>query len=209
MEYTITKNPAFNSLEITFTDKPSEAVRDALKGLRFRWHHVKGIWYGYADEDAVKAALSAADASPVQNTAPTATQVPKAPAAPVNAFGVKVGDLFHSSWGYDQTNNDYFQVVALVGKSSVRVREVYPVCEKAEPTGPMAEDRTVCTNTHGKLLPPASYSVFIKDQEHGDLKRLKSYAKDGKSDPCFTLDSFASAYLCTSDITTVYESWYA
>ena len=31
MSYTITRNPAFNSLEITFTEKPSEAIRDALK----------------------------------------------------------------------------------------------------------------------------------------------------------------------------------
>lgn len=37
MSYTITRNPAFNSLEITFTEKPSEAIRDALKALRFRW----------------------------------------------------------------------------------------------------------------------------------------------------------------------------
>ena len=35
MEYNITRNEAFNSLEITFDGKPSEAVRDALKALRF------------------------------------------------------------------------------------------------------------------------------------------------------------------------------
>ena len=29
MNYTITKNPAFNSIEITFDGKPAEAVRDA------------------------------------------------------------------------------------------------------------------------------------------------------------------------------------
>lgn len=31
--------------------------------------------------------------------------------ATVNIFGVKVGDIFHTSWGYDQTNCDYFEVV--------------------------------------------------------------------------------------------------
>ena len=30
-----------------------------------------------------------------------------------NAEGVHVGDLFYCSWGYEQTNIDYFQVVAL------------------------------------------------------------------------------------------------
>lgn len=38
MGYIITRNEAFNSLEISFDGKPAEAVRDALKALRFRWH---------------------------------------------------------------------------------------------------------------------------------------------------------------------------
>ena len=31
MTYTITENPSFNSLEITFDCKPEQAIRDALK----------------------------------------------------------------------------------------------------------------------------------------------------------------------------------
>lgn len=57
MTYNITKNPDFNSLEITFDGKPSEAVRDALKALRFRWHRQRGIWYGYADPATVREAI--------------------------------------------------------------------------------------------------------------------------------------------------------
>ena len=30
-----------------------------------------------------------------------------------NAEGVHVGDLFYASWGYEQTNIDFYQVVAL------------------------------------------------------------------------------------------------
>ena len=41
MTYTIAKNPEFNSNEISFDCKPSEAVREALKALKFRWHGVK------------------------------------------------------------------------------------------------------------------------------------------------------------------------
>lgn len=59
MTYTITRNEAFNSLEITFDGKPSEEIRAALKALRFRWHGVKKLWYGYADEEAVTAILTA------------------------------------------------------------------------------------------------------------------------------------------------------
>lgn len=57
MTYTMTKNPQFNSLEIAFDGKPSEAIREALKELKFRWHGVKKVWYGYADEETAKAAI--------------------------------------------------------------------------------------------------------------------------------------------------------
>lgn len=198
--YSIAHNPEFNSIEITFTEKPTEAIRDALKALKFRWHSVKRVWYGYATEEAARAAIDGKKAE----SKPETTATPKA-----NKFGVKVGDLFSASWGYDQTNNDFFQVIALVGESSVRVREVNPVCENAEAISWASEDRTFSTNTNGKLLPPARFSTFIKDQEKGDLKRLKSYAADGKSNPQFYLSSFADAHYCGGDTVKVYESWYA
>ncbi len=197
--YTIKKNDAFNSIEITFAQKPSEETRNALKALRFRWHSVKKVWYGYTTEEEVRAAI---DGKKPENKAQRET-------IKVNKFGVKVGDIFHSSWGYDQTNNDFFQVIALVGETSVRVREVNPVCEKSEAVCWAAEDRVFSTNTSGKLLPPSRSSVFIKDQEKGDLKRLKSYAADGKSNPQFSISSFANAYLCSGETIKVYESWYA
>jgi hypothetical protein len=37
---------------------------------------------------------------------------------------LKVGDVLVSSWGYDQTNYDYYQVTRLVGKQSVEIREL-------------------------------------------------------------------------------------
>lgn len=58
MTYTITANPAFNSLEISFDGKPAQEVRDALKALKFRWHAVKKVWYGYSDENTVRAAIN-------------------------------------------------------------------------------------------------------------------------------------------------------
>ena len=32
--------------------------------------------------------------------------------------GVKIGDVFRSSWGYDQTNIDYYEVIAVTGKTA-------------------------------------------------------------------------------------------
>ena len=38
--------------------------------------------------------------------------------------GVKVGDVFTMSWGYDATNNNAFEVVEIVGAHTVKVREI-------------------------------------------------------------------------------------
>lgn len=57
MTYTITTNTQFNSLEISFDKKPSEQILNALKALRFRWHGVKRLWYGFAEEKALRKAL--------------------------------------------------------------------------------------------------------------------------------------------------------
>lgn len=57
MAYTIALNSEFNSLEITFDGKPAQEVRDALKALKFRWHSVKKVWYGYASEEEARAAI--------------------------------------------------------------------------------------------------------------------------------------------------------
>lgn len=194
MTYTITKNPEFNSIEILFDGKPSEEIRAALKALRFRWHGVKKVWYGYTTEEAARAAIDGK---------PAAEQQPKTKTEKANKFGVKVGDIFSASWGYEQTTTDFFQVVELVGTSSVRVREVNLPIVDSTAVSSMSEDRVykICRD----LLPAASSSAFIKDQERGDIKRLaEGYAGGVK----FRLASFASAYICTGDTIKTYESWY-
>ena len=37
---------------------------------------------------------------------------------------LKVDDILYTSWGYDQTNVDFYQVVEIVGKCTVVIREV-------------------------------------------------------------------------------------
>ena len=205
--FTITKNEQFGSVEVSFNEKPSAEIRDALKLLRFRWHGQRGIWYGYRDEATVRdAILSACPELKKGEAKQTKADKAKKPEK-VNKFGVKVGDFFSASWGYEQTNADFFQVVALVGESSVRVREVNPPIIEDKATGPMACDRVYDIRNTGELLPPSPSSVFIKDQERGDLKRLKSYNADG-SNPQFFLSSFTDAHYCVGDTEKMYESWY-
>lgn len=44
--------------------------------------------------------------------------------------GLKVGDVLSGSWGYDQTNVEFWEVVKLAGKRMVEIREL--CCESIE-----------------------------------------------------------------------------
>jgi len=50
---------------------------------------------------------------------------------------LQVGDILRASWGYDQTNIDYYEVTALVGSQMVEVREI---AARAQETGFMSGD---------------------------------------------------------------------
>ena len=86
-DFTITKNDQFNSVEVSFSGKPSAEVRDALKALRFRWHGVKRVWYGYATEDAVRAAIEGQSGEKTTNSTETAPKASKATKATQKAQG--------------------------------------------------------------------------------------------------------------------------
>ena len=57
INYEIKENETFGSKEVYFDGKPSAAVRDALKELRFRWNAKKMCWYGFADAEQIENAL--------------------------------------------------------------------------------------------------------------------------------------------------------
>ena len=200
MKYTITKNAEFGSLEVRFNEKPAEDVRDALKALRLRWHGKNACWYGFADEAAIRDAIETRKA----------TAQPKSKGAKKTAIterdGVRVGDLFYTSWGYEQTNVDFFQVIGFVGEKSVRVREVRPrMVSETGVSGMSADRRYEITN---KILPPIKSSVFIRDNEAGDVRRLQ---KTYSGEPCFNV-GLRGGYQDTAQKYSggvLYESWYA
>lgn len=202
MTATMQINTEFNGIEITFADRPNVQTRAELKAHGFRWHSVKKLWYAKQSPDRMAFAQTLTGST----EEPLEAEPKQDPVKLTNKFGVGVGDIFYASWGYEQTNADFFQVVELVGKASVRVREVYLQRIAEDPVSPMSADRTYKITR--ELLPPAPHSVFIKDNEKGDLERLKSYAEDGISNPQFYLSSFCDAHLVTSDKLTAYESWY-
>lgn len=84
---------------------------------------------------------------------------------------VAVGDVFRCSWGYDQTNIDYFQVIEVSGVY-VTVREIG---QMAEETGFLCGDCVPAVN-----------------QFRGEPMRKKIQNCGGE--PAFKVYSFASAY---------------
>lgn len=201
-------NQELNGIEIRFDEKPLQATLDGLKKLGFRWHRQKKIWYAKQTPERLELAQI------ITNGEEYAGQIrreePKRETEKTNIYGVKVGDIFSASWGYEQTNNNFFQVIALSGKQSVRVREVHPEIIDCDPVSGMAEDRVYkITN---ELLSYSEKSHFINDQEKGDLKRLKpGYYEDKEKamQNChFALSSYAEAYKCMGDEIKLYTSWY-
>lgn len=201
MTYTITANMAHHSHKVAFPGKPSAAVREALKALHFRWHSVRRVWYGYAAPDVIRAALDAAEDG---QQAPADQAGDKVKETPQPLHGVKVGDLFYSSCGYGQTNVDFFQVVALVGARSVRVREVHPQMVSEAGISGMSADRVYKLPEAGEMLPPIQTPIFVKDQERGDLKRL--YIGAGGKATGFRVTDYADAHPYHGE--KLYESWY-
>ena len=201
---TLTVNKELNGIEIRFDCKPISSTLESLKKSGFRWHRQKKFWYAKQTPERIELAQSITDGKEIK------TVTTKEKAEKKNVCGVKVGDIFSASWGYEQTNNDFFQVIALVGEKSVRVREVNPPIVRRDPVSGMAEDRVY--KITGEILPPSPHSVFIKDQEKGDLKRIKTgYFQDeeeAKNNCYFDISSYASAYKCNGEIKKVYESWY-
>ncbi|URC15246.1 hypothetical protein GD1_122 [Paraglaciecola Antarctic GD virus 1] len=71
---------------------------------------------------------------------------------------VEVGDILYSSWGWEQTNIDFYQVTKLVGAKSVEFREI-------------GQDRTYDGQMCGSTKP-------VKDQFVGGMMK-KQYGKYG------------------------------
>lgn len=180
MNYTITRNEAFNSLEISFDGKPSEAVRDALKALRFRWHGVKKLWYGYADEETARAAIEGADkteeAAPVVKSGKPATQ----DHIKIYWNGIKIdgGKLIRC---YYSINND-----CTVNGDCVSIgtrdydnlpRDLLPVHNETDIYTDYFD------NDHATLTPDHPlYKYFLFVAAKSKIRDMKSYIKDMEKD---------------------------
>ena len=230
MKNTIAKkelNTQQNGVELYFNVYPLNATRETLKKGGFRWNHKKGCWYAKQGLQAESIADICADTTIEEykllatETGETITEIKAKQDSPEkkndkqtktkevkNKYGIKKGDFFSMSWGYEQTNITHFQVVELVGSCSARVKEVYPEIVSREAICGMSEDRIYKYN-RSKLAPAATSSVFVDDCEHGDLKqiRLCKWSKEPRYYISFD-HGYYHAYLVTTDTAKEYVSWY-
>ena len=102
---------------------------------------------------------------------------------------VAVGDIFHFSWGYDQTNCDFFQVVEKSGRSVI-IREI--------------GSQTVDKETGNSM---ADYRIAVKDAFLADKKPLKKLIQFSGEKPYIRMASYG--YCDKWDGQPCYCSWYA
>lgn len=98
---------------------------------------------------------------------------------------IQVGHVFACSWGYEQTNVDFYQVTRLVGRTGVMIRRIASVQTSSD--GPHGMS--------GRVVP--EIGSFTGEEM---LKRVHQGNR-------ITISSFSSAYLWEGR--PMYVSWYA
>ena len=161
MTVKILQNPEHNGLEVYTHSKPGADIIQALKDAFFRWHNKKKCWFA-RDSERNRKLLSELFSTEFSLAAPPIATIKTI----TNKFGVKAGDIFNASWGYDQTNEDFFQVVALVGTAFVRIKEIATKQTRTE------------SSMSGYVVPLkdcfTDRGIFIKDNINGDLKKVQA-----------------------------------
>lgn len=198
---TILKNEEKQGIELYFNSKPVQTVLEDLKTNGFRWHNVKKCWYNKISD----LALSLVDklSNGLEITTET-TKAEKQPKEAINKYGVKIGDLFVTSWGYEQTNVDYFQVVETKGEYMVKIREIGYKTVEAE-----TDMSSYVKPTKDKFLDTSHWCNDKKIQDNnneGIWKKIKCFSKDN-SNYFIDMSSFANAYPTKEDNKNFTSSW--
>lgn len=105
---------------------------------------------------------------------------------------VEVGDIFRSSWGYDQTNIDYYEVTKIIGKAYVEIGEINQLSVET------LSMQGQCVPVPGSFATEPDYTQEKIDGEYPyklkEARRVK--VQSGyQGQPYFRVSSFAIASL--------------
>jgi len=67
-----------------------------------------------------------------KNVAKETLKIQKAKQAKINRAKVQIGDIFNTSWGYDQTNVEFFQVIERISPTRVKVKQIRKLMEEEQ-----------------------------------------------------------------------------
>ena len=106
-------------------DNPADVVVYTNNGADGKWSAicfagkaVNATWYYlFKNEEAMLATV----AKTVNNRIARAAEVAKYKAERLAPTSLKEGDILYSSWGYDQTNVDFYKVKQVLGNNKVKI----------------------------------------------------------------------------------------
>ena len=159
--FSVVENSEFGSLEIKFDGKPSENVRNVLKENKFRWHKVKGVWYGKADKQTIIEALD--KAYETESVAPVAEV----------ATETEQSDFEKAFWNATQEERD--EVVEAI-KANTNLSHIAPTEIRGEQSHITKQEADTNVEETGTVLPHRS------DGERDTRLLEKSQAEDVSGD---------------------------
>ena len=116
---------------------------------------------------------------------------------------IKPGDIFHAQWGWEQTNNDFYMVAELIGKTMCKLVKFVPAVKHSIPVGQMSEHTIFDFEKGGRCVGEAFKKKIITHAKvYGEKIRIPTRIR---------ISSFETAFLMNDDDKrkAIYSSWYA
>lgn len=215
MEYIISANERYNSVEVKFSAKPDEETRNALKALKFRWNSKRGLWYGFATVEAVKNALEGGNAAEPeqaeQKPAKTATKPNKPDQEHIRIYwnGIKLdgGKLIKCGYSLNNASQQGGEAVTIYadGYGAQLPRDLLPVVNESDSyTDYFETDRATVSPDHPlyKYFKYAAVKAAVRNlSRHADY--CKKQIEQGTSR---NLTYYADELKRTKELLTAYAA---
>lgn len=168
---TIKKNAEHNSTEIVFSEKPAEAVREALKAARFRWHAARRVWYGYKTPEETRELIEKAAGGPSASSAAKKAPAKKAgtPQKYVAIYwnGIKINGGKLIKCGYYLGNGGGADYVTIYGRDySDLPRDLLPVKNESDVYTDYFENDRATIDAGHPLFKYFRYAAIKADAHH-------------------------------------------